>query len=68
MEELNQMGYRTIRGRSSKDSTRANSGKKIAGPEEMLVDEVPEIDRSSEGRADHEHWNLFTNHTLKPQA
>ena len=29
-------------------------GKKLARPEEMLVGEVPERDRSAEGRAEHE--------------
>ena len=48
------MGNRTIRGRSSKDTRRGIFEKKIAGPEEMLVGEVPERDRSAEGRAEHE--------------
>ena len=54
MEELKQMGCRIIRGMSSKDSRIANSEKKIARPEEMLISEVPEKDRSAEGRAEHE--------------
>ena len=51
----------TIRGRTSKDTRRGNTGKKIAGPEEMLVDEVPQRVRSTEAEQRMKHWNLFTN-------
>ena len=54
MEELKQMGSRTIRGRSSKDTRRGNTGVKNSRTQDMLVGEVPERDRSAEGRAEHE--------------
>ena len=35
---------------------------RLAGPEEVVVGEVPEMERSAEGRAE-KHWNLFTSST-----